>query len=474
MIRKLSLLVVLLIFYANSFSQGIVSISPTSGNAGETVSVTIILDENITPPLPPAEIQPEDVAIGSISATSFNRTDNTTVTASFDIPAGFISGNYDVTVTFAAPVKEDLVLTLSEGFEIFGEDVPVFYVDGTGGNDSNDGTSWANAKQSIQAAIDEADVLGAGQVWVKAGLYYPTETTDREQSIVVKENIELYGGFAGTETELSQRDIYTNLTLLSGDIGTEDDISDNSYHVLVTERNCRIDGFGVAYGNANGDRLDRCGGGIYMSDDFATVENCSFFENYAEEGGAMYIVNINGATTQTTDLVTIDYCTFEDNSANYGGALVLRVGASSNITNSSFLNNDAEWRGGAIFINYGASQEAPITIDGCTFEGNSTNGNGGAIYSDDQASQHAGTYWFVNSCNFEYNTATHRGGAIANFNSANYPNIDGCNFADNSAGSGGNAIAGNYGVSLTVNNNNLQSGQDIDQVDCTCEGNNCP
>lgn len=291
----------------------------------------------------------------------------------------------------------------------------------------------------------------------------------------MKENIEIYGGFAGNEVNLEDRYFVNNPTLISGDIGTPNDNSYNTYHVIITEKDCVIDGFAIANGNANADRLDRCGGGIYMFGDVATIKNCSFYDNYAEEGGAIYIVNINGASgTPTADIVTIEHCSFTNNEANYGGAIVLRVGASSNITESEFLNNHAEWRGGAIYINYGAYEATPITISGSNFSTNTTNGNGGAIYSDDQASQLEGTYWYVTACNFSSNTATYRGGAIANYNTSNYPDISGCNFLDNVAGSGGNAIAGNYGVSLTVNDNNFNTGQDIYQVNCTSTGNDCP
>lgn len=366
--------------------------------------------------------------------------------------------------------------TLANGFTVNGSGVvTVYFVDGGAGNESNDGLSWANAKKSIQSAVDAASNNGGGQVWVKSGTYKPTTGTDREISFIIKQNVELYGGFNGTETALEQRDCTTNRCVLSGDIGTPNNNSDNSYHVVVTQRNARIDGFSITDGNANGDRLLRTGGGIYMANDKAHIENNRFFDNYAEEGAAMYIFNINGATASSRDIVTIKNCSFYSNSANLGGAIVLRVGASSNIDNCSFANNMAEWRGGAIFIDYGAYTNAPITISKSSFSDNSTNGNGGAIYSDDMASQHQGTYWFVQSCSFSGNTATYRGGAIANYNSNNFTTIENNSFANNTAGAGGSAIASNSGVSLTVNNNLLNSGQDIDtDAESSCNGNNCP
>jgi len=475
MIKKISFFVGIMLISLSIFAQGIISINPSIGNAGETVNVTITLDDAVNPPLPPADLQPSEIAIGSISASSFTRTDNTTITASFDIPEATVSGNFDVTVTFSPPVKEDLVYTLSSGFEIIGQEPTIFYVDGELGDDANDGLSWANAKQTIQAAINQADAIGAGDVWVKVGTYYPTSSADREVSFVVKQNVSIYGGFVGTETLLSERDFETNSTILSGNIGSPDNNLDNSYHVVVTEKNARVDGFDITAGCANGDRLNRMGGGIYLADNMAYVENNDFYNNYAEEGGAMYIFNINGATAATSDIVSIYNCDFYQNSANNGGAIVMRVGASTYIDWCDFSENTAQWRGGAIFIDYGAYQTAPITINECDFTSNSSLGNGGAIYSDDMASQLQGTYWYIYDCIFTNNSATYRGGAISNYNSNNFPTISGNQFTGNTAGQGGAAVANDYGVSINILDNTLEPGQDVSVDDTSnCTGNNCP
>ena len=52
---------------------------------------------------------------------------------------------------------------------------------------------------------------------------------------VLAEGVEVYGGFAGTETLLSERNPAANITILSGDIGTLGDPSDNCYHVVYNE-----------------------------------------------------------------------------------------------------------------------------------------------------------------------------------------------------------------------------------------------
>jgi len=99
-----------------------------------------------------------------------------------------------------------------------------------GGAGAQTGADWANAKD-LQAALIAA--ASGDQLWVKAGTYEPTTGTDRSATFQLKSGVAVYGGFAGTETMLSQRDSSANITILSGDIGSLGDISDNSYHVVT-------------------------------------------------------------------------------------------------------------------------------------------------------------------------------------------------------------------------------------------------
>lgn len=75
------------------------------------------------------------------------------------------------------------------------------------GNDANDGSSWALAKKTVQAAIDAASALG-GEVWVKAGAF--------AERITLHPYAYVYGGFGGTEILRSERDWRANRTILDG------------------------------------------------------------------------------------------------------------------------------------------------------------------------------------------------------------------------------------------------------------------
>ena len=80
-----------------------------------------------------------------------------------------------------------------------------YYVTTTG-NDSHPGTSWATAKLHVQAGVNAAS--SGDQVWVAKGTY--------TENIAAVDGELVYGGFAGTETSLSQRNIAANPTILDG------------------------------------------------------------------------------------------------------------------------------------------------------------------------------------------------------------------------------------------------------------------
>ena len=116
---------------------------------------------------------------------------------------------------------------------------------------SNDGTSWADAFVDLQSAMAASQY--GDEVWAAAGTYFPTATTDRNISFVLKNGVKLYGGFAGTETLLGERDWVANETVLSGDIGVVGDSVDNSYNVMYGVDifdSARIDGFSIKRGSS--------------------------------------------------------------------------------------------------------------------------------------------------------------------------------------------------------------------------------
>ncbi|MBW2456189.1 MAG: hypothetical protein JRI68_16845 [Deltaproteobacteria bacterium] len=169
----------------------------------------------------------------------------------------------------------------------------VVYVDGDSGSDGATGLSWSSAKATVNAALDVAETTGC-PVWVAAGEYHPSAGTDRTASITLRANIALYGGFAGTETSLDDRNINANETVLSGDLGTAGDHSDNSYHVVVGAEGARLDGFTVTAGFADGPGADEDDGAGLLSSTDLTVANCRFEDNGTGDGAVNEVGTIGG------------------------------------------------------------------------------------------------------------------------------------------------------------------------------------
>ena len=162
----------------------------------------------------------------------------------------------------------------------------VWYVNANLQSSSEHGTSWSQAFTSLQSALAVAE---AGEIiWVAAGTYYPDSGTDRTASFELVEGVTILGGFGGDETNINERDWQANPTILSGDIGTINNISDNSYHVVIGGDDAILDGFIIISGNANGSGTNNRGGGIYNFNVSPTIKNCSILGNNAEYGGGMY------------------------------------------------------------------------------------------------------------------------------------------------------------------------------------------
>jgi hypothetical protein len=84
------------------------------------------------------------------------------------------------------------------------------------------GCSWTDAIQDLQTAVTwvrEGAFSQVRQIWVAKGEYLLRSTNrDLPTTFPLINGIAVYGGFAGTETQLDQRNIFVNQTVLSGEI----------------------------------------------------------------------------------------------------------------------------------------------------------------------------------------------------------------------------------------------------------------
>ena len=82
---------------------GVIRVTPASGLAGKRLTVTVTLNGNAQPPLPPLQIRPSRVSIGEIDLTGLSRTSRTSIRGTLQIPANAGKGKKDVTVVFPGP-----------------------------------------------------------------------------------------------------------------------------------------------------------------------------------------------------------------------------------------------------------------------------------------------------------------------------------------------------------------------------------
>ncbi|PLX02563.1 MAG: hypothetical protein C0594_11785, partial [Marinilabiliales bacterium] len=88
------------------------------------------------------------------------------------------------------------------------------FVDVNNASGTENGNTWSTAFTSIQDGIDAA--YSSGQdVWVASGTYYIYESSN-ENTILLKEGVNVYGGFSGLEDNLAERDWEHNETIISG------------------------------------------------------------------------------------------------------------------------------------------------------------------------------------------------------------------------------------------------------------------
>jgi hypothetical protein len=197
------------------------------------------------------------------------------------------------------------------------------YVDASLATGANDGSSWSNAfrgRLGLQAALGVAQ--SGDEVWTANGTYAPGAAgSPRTVTFSIPEGVKVYGGFAGGESTLSQRDPALHAAVLDGDMAQNGNnaFADNTLHV-VTITNCSnatvLDGFSIVNGvatssiapNSNNGAgvlilggsptvraciLDECtaellGGGIAMLGSSALIEHCAFRENRAHGGNGLY------------------------------------------------------------------------------------------------------------------------------------------------------------------------------------------
>ncbi|MBO6517586.1 MAG: hypothetical protein JJ975_13650, partial [Bacteroidia bacterium] len=287
---------------------------------------------------------------------------------------------------------------------------------------------------TLDEAIDSANqTINTVEIFIEGGTYYPggQSNTNRDSAyMITNPNVGLYGGFTGTETDKSQANPMINRTILCGDVGVAGDSTDNLYHVVVisagtedVDSNLVLDGLIIRDGNANGNTKTQYNGeDVYRNEGAGllitggtgaevnpTINNCSFENNYASYGSAIYIKVENG-----TSAPTICNTTIKNNNGLYGA--VYNDGISGNVSpyikNCAFVDNTAKSAGAALY-NYGYLGVSSPKVENTVFSGNVCEGNGGAVYNNGYLGSCTPTY--MNNTFFANSTILGAAGAMYNF-----------------------------------------------------------
>lgn len=233
------------------------------------------------------------------------------------------------------------------GFQIVRSQPTRLYVDRSGPVEG-DGLSWGTAFRELRTAISSANNLtSVTEIWVADGTYTPAPTNGpRSTSFQILRGYAIYGGFAGGETSLSQRNPDLNKAILSGDLRADDLTSgsraDNSYRVLdlpTAASNARIDGLTISGGQADGPAAAfQTGAGIGVEGSSGVrIDRCTISGNSASGESAAA-----GILLSSTTGTIVSRCVFTANvSTNdqFGVSALLSTQGSDSVVSCRFERN---------------------------------------------------------------------------------------------------------------------------------------
>jgi hypothetical protein len=204
---------------------------------------------------------------------------------------------------------------------------------------ANNGSSWQDAYPDLQSALHSA--VSGSQVWVATGTYHPTTSLlDANASFQLRNGIALYGGFSGTELNLTDRRQRQNPTILDGLLGFRIFLGTiHSCHVVTgsgVDATAVLDGFTIANGKATTTAPCDQGGGIYLTNSSPTLADLRIENNGATNGAGIAVEN-----TFSTPMLEISNIALVQNvAAQKGGGIYLGGGALV-LLNATFNANSA-------------------------------------------------------------------------------------------------------------------------------------
>ncbi len=325
------------------------------------------------------------------------------------------------------------------------------------GGETLDGETWSTAFRSVQRGVDAAadaalQTADQCEVWVARGEYFILKDSLLD-TLALRDNTALYGGFAGTEGLREQRDPGVHTTVLDGRDAAQE--RGRVFHVVTATDvgGLVLDGFTIRWGHAIGLGDDFMGGGLLAVDATGLhVESCRFEDNRAAGGGAgIYLrgsqtvslvgntfvrntgADYGGGLSAENSEITSQSDEWIDNEAGLGGGMYA-TGCQISLSGSRFLDNwasgidpsAADGAGGGLF-----ATDTDVKITDGLYAGNLAQGSGGAVSIENQYTAIPAT---ILRTDFIGN-ATRRGGAVFT-DHVDEIEMDRCLFAGNFAREG--------------------------------------
>lgn len=301
------------------------------------------------------------------------------------IYSGTGSGNYSITIENLSRNQTVYVKAFATNVvdTSYGEELSfttrmdnIIYVSPTSGSDSNGGNSWSDAYATIAQAQRKA--LSGFEIWVQSG-------TISSEGITMQEGINIYGGFNGSEVNLSERQDENYTTIINNtiiqesafDIETEVNgfrITNMSKVSIMILKGGVLNNVLIENNSVSVNAILTIQGGIIKNSSFnnnryeasstrkglcdfsngTIVESCKFCDNYTYSSTMLYMSSTHisnclfsnndsgGLFTYPSDYsnysdgwYVMNNCTFVNN-----GKLSMGINSSSIITNSVFFNEN--------------------------------------------------------------------------------------------------------------------------------------
>ena len=233
------------------------------------------------------------------------------------------------------------------------------------GNDSNDGLSWATAKATIDGAMELITSPNDDSVFVATGTY---------PACTIKNGTHVYGGFAGTESHLYERQPLTFGVAADSSCTIIDAQHDNNYAVQINSYfhyngsyHCRentFDGFYVTGGNQYGIRDE--------ANNTHTISNCTMTGNACGLYlGMSYSNSYYNATFQVSDC-KIYGNTLSGGVRMYSGSQ--SYGATYEFNNCEITGNTGSQCGGIWFDANYTTPYNTVVVKNCDITKNTASG----------------------------------------------------------------------------------------------------